>query len=131
MVPGTILGHEGVGLVEEVGRDVRNLKKGDRVVIPSTVGCGICSYCRAGYLAQCDNANPAGKQGGTVFFGGPKDAGGLPGLQAEFARVPYATAIDAYKQFDQRKAGWIKVELKPLGSANPIRAEVIRDDVHV
>jgi threonine dehydrogenase-like Zn-dependent dehydrogenase len=90
MVPGTILGHEGVGLVEEVGRDVRNLKKGDRVVIPSTVGCGICSYCRAGYFAQCDNANPAGKQGGTVFFGGPKDAGGLPGLQAEFARIPYA-----------------------------------------
>jgi len=41
--PGTILGHEGVGIVEEVGRGVRNLKRGDRVVIPSTVGCGNCS----------------------------------------------------------------------------------------
>jgi threonine dehydrogenase-like Zn-dependent dehydrogenase len=90
MVPGTILGHEGVGIVEEVGREVRNLKKGDRVVIPSTVGCGICSYCRAGYFSQCDNANPKGKQGGTVFFGGPKDAGALAGLQAEYARIPYA-----------------------------------------
>lgn len=57
MVPGTILGHEGVGVVEEVGPEVRNLIPGDRVVIPSTIGCGYCSYCRAGYYAQCDNAN--------------------------------------------------------------------------
>jgi threonine dehydrogenase-like Zn-dependent dehydrogenase len=46
MKPGTILGHEGVGLVEEVGPDVRNLRPGDRVVIPSTIACGTCSYCR-------------------------------------------------------------------------------------
>ncbi len=44
---GTILGHEGVGVVEEVGPDVRNLNVGDRVVIPSTLGCGYYSYCRA------------------------------------------------------------------------------------
>src|SRR4051812_16436564 len=54
MVPGTVLGHEGVGVVEDVGRDVRNLRKGDRVVVPSTIACGNCSYCRAGYFAQCD-----------------------------------------------------------------------------
>jgi threonine dehydrogenase-like Zn-dependent dehydrogenase len=88
--PGTILGHEGVGIVEEVGRGVRNLKRGDRVVIPSTVGCGNCSYCRTGYSAQCDDANPQGPTAGTVFFGGPEAAGGLDGLQAEYARVPYA-----------------------------------------
>jgi threonine dehydrogenase-like Zn-dependent dehydrogenase len=41
-----------VGIVEEIGRDVRNLKAGDRVVIPSTIACGFCSYCRAGYYAQ-------------------------------------------------------------------------------
>jgi threonine dehydrogenase-like Zn-dependent dehydrogenase len=86
--PGTILGHEGVGVVEELGEDVRNLEVGDRVVIPSTVACGSCSYCRAGYFAQCDNANPNGP--GTAFFGGPKVASGFDGLQAERARIPYA-----------------------------------------
>ncbi len=90
MEPGTILGHEGVGVIEALGDMVRNLTVGDRVVIPSTVACGSCSYCRAGYFAQCDNANPGGKRAGTTFFGGPKAAGGLPGLQAEKARIPFA-----------------------------------------
>jgi threonine dehydrogenase-like Zn-dependent dehydrogenase len=88
MEKGTILGHEGVGIVEELGRNVRNLSPGDRVVIPSTIGCGNCSYCRAGYYSQCNNANPKGS--GTAFFGGPKTAGSLDGLQAEKARIPFA-----------------------------------------
>lgn len=90
MQPGTILGHEGVGIIEELGSDVRNLQLGDRVVIPSTIACGYCSYCRSGYYAQCDNANPNGQQAGTAFYGGPKDTGPLNGLQAEYARIPYA-----------------------------------------
>jgi threonine dehydrogenase-like Zn-dependent dehydrogenase len=92
MEPGTILGHEGVGIVEELGPDVRNLKAGDRVVIPSTIACGSCSYCRAGYHAQCDHANPNGPRAGTAFFGGPKPTGPFQGLQAEKALVPFANA---------------------------------------
>ena len=91
MKSGTILGHEAVGVVEEVGRDVRNLKKGERVVVPSTIACGYCSYCRAGYYSQCDHANPNGPRAGTAFYGGPKESGPFDGLQAEFARIPYAS----------------------------------------
>jgi threonine dehydrogenase-like Zn-dependent dehydrogenase len=90
MKPGRILGHEGVGVIEELGPMVRNFSIGDRVIIPSTIGCGVCSYCREGYYAQCDNANPNGKTAGTAFFGGPDAAGGFDGLQAEKARVPFA-----------------------------------------
>jgi threonine dehydrogenase-like Zn-dependent dehydrogenase len=90
MKPGTILGHEGVGIVEQVGAMVRNFRPGDRVVIGSTIACGTCSYCRAGYFAQCDNANPHGKRAGTAFFGGPGPTGPWNGLQAEKARIPYA-----------------------------------------
>ncbi|HEY7354455.1 MAG TPA: zinc-dependent alcohol dehydrogenase [Terriglobales bacterium] len=90
MEPGTILGHEGVGIVEEVGNQVRNFSPGDRVVIPSTLGCGNCSYCRSGYFSQCDNINPNGPAAGTAFFGGPKQSGPFNGLQAEKARVPFA-----------------------------------------
>jgi threonine dehydrogenase-like Zn-dependent dehydrogenase len=90
MAEGTILGHEAVGVVEETGPQVRNLSPGDRVVIPSTIGCGRCVYCRAGYYAQCDVANPNGRDAGTAFYGGPAQTGPFDGLQAEFARVPYA-----------------------------------------
>lgn len=89
---GRILGHEAVGIVEEVGKSVRNFRKGDRVVVPSTVGCGSCGYCRAGYQSQCNIANPNGPAAGTVFFGGPESSGGLDGLQAEYARIPFAGA---------------------------------------
>jgi threonine dehydrogenase-like Zn-dependent dehydrogenase len=90
MKPGTIIGHEAVGEIVETGTGVRNFSVGDRVVVPSTISCGYCSYCRAGYQAQCDNANPGGKLAGTAFFGGPEAAGGFDGLQAEYARIPYA-----------------------------------------
>ncbi|SKA12875.1 alcohol dehydrogenase catalytic domain-containing protein [Consotaella salsifontis] len=92
MVEGTILGHEGVGVVEEVGPQVRNFRRGDRVVIPSTIACGHCSYCRAGFTAQCDDANPNGHLAGTAFFGGPGQTGPFDGLQAQYARIPYANA---------------------------------------
>ncbi len=90
MKPGTILGHEAVGIVEEAGSMVRNFEPGDRVVVLSTIACGHCSYCREGYYAQCDRANPNGGRAGTAFFGGPADTGPFQGLQAEKARIPFA-----------------------------------------
>lgn len=92
MRPGTILGHEAVGVVEEVGPQVRNLKRGDRMVVPSTIACGSCSYCRAGHQAQCDTADPNGSLAGTAFFGGPESTGPFNGLQAAYARIPFANA---------------------------------------
>lgn len=90
MKPGTILGHEAVGVIEAVGRGIRNLSPGDRVVVSSTIACGNCSYCRASYYSQCDHANPLGRMGGTAFFGGPVESGAFDGLQAEYARIPFA-----------------------------------------
>jgi threonine dehydrogenase-like Zn-dependent dehydrogenase len=92
MKPGTILGHEAVGIVEEVGKDVRNFRPGDRVVVPSTISCGYCAYCRAGYQAQCDVANPNGPRAGTAFYGGGDAGGSFAGLQAEYARIAFAPA---------------------------------------
>ncbi len=90
MKKGQVLGHEGVGIVEQIGSAVRDIRVGQRVVIPSTIGCGTCRYCRERAFAQCDVANPQGKRAGTSFFGGPEAAGGYKGLQAERARTPWA-----------------------------------------
>src|SRR5689334_10146098 len=92
MMPGTILGHEGVGVIEQAGRGVRNFKVGGRVLVPSTISCGACSFCRKGYTAQCDSANPNGASAGTAFFGGPRSTGPINGLQAQYARTPLAHA---------------------------------------
>ncbi|GLJ79787.1 alcohol dehydrogenase catalytic domain-containing protein [Microbacterium imperiale] len=90
MKEGTILGHEAVGIVTEVGEHVRGFQPGDRVVINSTMSCGACRYCREGHTAQCDVANPNGPEAGTCFFGGPETTGPVNGLQAEYARIPWA-----------------------------------------
>lgn len=91
MKEGTILGHEAVGVVTEVGSAVRRFSPGDRVIVCSTMSCGVCSQCRAGHTAQCDTANPNGPQAGTCFFGGPQPTGPVNGLQAEYARIPWAS----------------------------------------
>ncbi len=90
MVKGTILGHEGVGIVEQIGKEVKKFKVGDRVIIPSTIACGHCIYCIKQLYSQCNNANPNGPLAGTAFYGGPKSSGPFQGLQAEKARVPFA-----------------------------------------
>jgi threonine dehydrogenase-like Zn-dependent dehydrogenase len=119
MRPGTILGHEGVGIVEQLGEDVRDFDIGDRVVICSTIACGTCSYCRAGYFAQCDNANPNGRDAGTCFFGGPEITGPINGLQAEKARIPFAstTMVKLPDEVDDDQAICCRIFSPPAGSA--------------
>jgi len=77
-----------MGIVEEAGPDVKNLKKGDRVIIPFNVACGECFFCKNNLESQCDNSNDNGEMGG--FFGYSDLTGGYPGGQAEYLRVPYA-----------------------------------------
>ncbi|HXG91382.1 MAG TPA: zinc-dependent alcohol dehydrogenase [Blastocatellia bacterium] len=97
MEEGDILGHEFMGIVEEVGHQVTNLKRGDRVVVPFTIACGRCFFCKQGFPTQCDNSNPnaaiAEKMMGhspSGLFGYSHMFGGYPGGQAEFVRVPFA-----------------------------------------
>ncbi|CAM4288791.1 zinc-dependent alcohol dehydrogenase [Paenibacillus tarimensis] len=83
-----VIGHEPMGVVEEVGPEVTKLKKGDRVVIPFNIACGECIYCRNQLESQCDNSNEHGEMGG--FFGYSGTTGGYTGGQAEYLRVPFA-----------------------------------------
>lgn len=83
-----IIGHEPMGIVEEVGPGVKKVKKGDRVVIPFNVSCGHCHFCENQMESQCDNSNPHQDTGG--YFGFSEQFGNYPGGQAEYLRVPYA-----------------------------------------
>ncbi|MBV8803368.1 MAG: alcohol dehydrogenase catalytic domain-containing protein, partial [Gammaproteobacteria bacterium] len=106
MKKGTILGHEAVGIVEEVGKGIKNLNKGDRVIVPSTIACGYCRLCQKGYFAQCEKANPNGPESGTAFFGGPKTSGPFQGCQAEFVRVPFGqhNLVKIFPEISDEKA---------------------------
>ncbi|WP_078427939.1 zinc-dependent alcohol dehydrogenase [Alkalihalobacterium alkalinitrilicum] len=84
---GYIIGHEPMGIVEEVGPDVTKVKKGDRVVIPFNVSCGHCVYCEHDLTSQCDNSNPHYDSGG--YFGYSEKFGNHPGGQAEYLKVPF------------------------------------------
>lgn len=88
MPKGFILGHETMGIVEEIGKDVHKVKKGDRVIVPFPVACGHCWYCEHELYSQCDNSNEFGEIGG--MFGYSNTMGGYDGGQAEYLRVPYA-----------------------------------------
>ncbi|MGX0210305.1 S-(hydroxymethyl)glutathione dehydrogenase / alcohol dehydrogenase [Staphylococcus epidermidis] len=94
MDPGFVIGHEPMGIVEEVGKDVKTLKKGDRVVIPFNIGCGDCFYCNNDMESQCDNSNPSPASwkmdNGGLFGFGSAMHGNHWGGQAEYLRVPFA-----------------------------------------
>lgn len=92
MIPNTpkdyVIGHETMGIVEEVGKSVTHIKKGDRVIVPFPISCGHCWFCEHDLWSQCDNSNPNGEVGG--IFGYSQPLGGYKGGQAEYLRVPYA-----------------------------------------
>jgi threonine dehydrogenase-like Zn-dependent dehydrogenase len=97
MESGDILGHEFMGEVVEVGREVTRLKKGDRVVVPFPISCGACFACASGLFSCCENSNPNAWIGEKMWghsiagvFGYSHALGGFAGGQAEYARVPYA-----------------------------------------
>src|SRR5688572_20433806 len=97
MKKGDVLGHEFMGEVVEVGKQVEGLRVGDRVVIPFAIACGHCFFCRRKLWSLCDNTNPNAwmadrlyGESGAALFGYSHMFGGYPGGQAEFVRVPFA-----------------------------------------
>lgn len=97
MQSGDIMGHEFMGEVVELGSQVKNLKKGDRVVIPFTISCGSCFFCNQDLWSLCDNSNPNAGLAQKMFghspaglFGYSHLTGGYAGGQAEYVRVPFA-----------------------------------------
>jgi threonine dehydrogenase-like Zn-dependent dehydrogenase len=87
---GDILGHEPMGIVEEVGSEVSQIKEGDRVVIPFNISCGECWMCKEKLFAQCETTQVREQEKGASLFGYTKLYGEVPGGQAEYLRVPQA-----------------------------------------
>lgn len=90
MTPGDIIGHEPIGIVEEIGSAVTDLQPGDRVVIPFNVSCGHCYYCQLGLQSQCETTQVTEYGTGAALLGYSKLYGQIPGGQAEYLRVPHA-----------------------------------------
>ncbi|MEU4041061.1 zinc-dependent alcohol dehydrogenase [Streptomyces antibioticus] len=90
MTPGDILGHEPMGIVEEVGAGVPDLMAGDRVVVPFQIACGNCWMCLNSLPTQCETTQVTGEGMGAALFGYTRLYGAVPGAQAEYLRVPQA-----------------------------------------
>ena len=88
-----VIGHEPMGIVEEVGPSVTKVKKGDRVVIPFNISCGECFYCQNEMESQCDNSNENPAIDSGAYFGFTERYGDYPGGQAEYLRVPYGNYL--------------------------------------
>jgi len=111
MEKGLIMGHEAIGIVEEVGPEVKTLKVGDRVIILPVIACGECDYCQRKEFSLCDTTNPSKELEGMYghrlsgIFGYSLITGGYPGDQAEFCRVPNAdlVCVKAPKDVEAKK----------------------------
>jgi threonine dehydrogenase-like Zn-dependent dehydrogenase len=97
MKPGDVIGHEFMGIVEDVGPEVRRVKKGDRVVVPSVIACGSCWYCNHDLHSLCDNTHPKPEMQEVLFgyptagiYGYSHAFGGYAGAHAQYVRVPMA-----------------------------------------
>ncbi|MEU3847254.1 zinc-dependent alcohol dehydrogenase [Micrococcus terreus] len=90
MDKGDVIGHEPMGIVEEVGSAVTHIKAGDRVVIPFNVSCGHCFMCKQGLQSQCETTQVREYNSGAAFLGYSRLYGSVPGGQAEYLRVPHA-----------------------------------------
>ncbi|MFJ4841165.1 alcohol dehydrogenase catalytic domain-containing protein [Streptomyces sp. NPDC088746] len=93
LAPGDILGHEPMGVVEETGREVTAVKRGDRVVVPFNVSCGDCFMCDQGLQSQCETTQVREYGSGAALFGYTKLYGQVPGGQAELLRVPFGNTL--------------------------------------
>ncbi|MEU9297443.1 alcohol dehydrogenase catalytic domain-containing protein [Streptomyces sp. NPDC048266] len=91
--PGDVLGHEPMGIVEEVGPEVRRLRPGARVVVPFNISCGTCATCAAGLHSQCETTQVHAYDTGAALFGYTKLYGQVPGGQAEYLRVPFGDTL--------------------------------------
>ena len=90
LTPGDVLGHESMGIVEEVGTEVSHIEPGDRVVVPFNISCGSCWMCERGLFAQCETTQVRDQGKGAALFGYTSLYGAVPGGQAEYLRVPQA-----------------------------------------
>ncbi len=137
MKNGDVLGHESMGIVVDVGRDVSRLRVGDRVVVPFNIACGECFFCKKGLFSSCDRTNPnadvAMKTMGHApagLFGYSHMAGGFPGGQAEYLRVPFADVgpIKIESDLPDEKVVFLS-DIFPTGYMAAENAEIEAGDV--
>ncbi|HEX7069994.1 MAG TPA: alcohol dehydrogenase catalytic domain-containing protein, partial [Rhodothermales bacterium] len=137
MKNGDVLGHEFMGEVVELGREVTNLAVGDRVVVPFPIACGRCSYCRSEQYSLCDNSNPNAFLAEKLYgyspagiYGYSHLMGGYAGGQAEYARVPFADVgpIKVPEELDDERVLFLS-DILPTGWQAALNCDIRPGDV--